>query len=525
MDKTACELSNGMKQRVGIARAFALSPRLLLLDEPFGMLDSLTRWELQEVLMDVWSRTQVTAICVTHDVDEAILLADRIVMMTNGPNASIGKVIDVDIPRPRTRRACSSIPTTTNTARKCWASSRSTSTEPAAAPRRVRPPRNTMSEPLVIVGNGMAAMRLVEELSQRALGRYAIAVVGEEPRLAYNRVLLSSVLAREISRAEIELKSAKWWRDRGVTLLYGHAAVAIDADIRCVRLVDGTTLPFTRLVLATGSRPIRLNVPGMNLPGVMTFRDLGDVTAIEAAAAGQREAVVIGGGLLGLEAAYGLAKAGAAVSVVHLMDRLMERQLDARASALLKRAVEARGITVHLNAETTEIRGDKRAEAVLLKDGREIEADFVVVAAGIRPNVDLARSANLTIDRGIVVDDCLETNKAGIHAIGECAEHRGICYGLVEPSYEQAHVLASRLAGAGAHYSGSVLATNLKVSGVNVFSAGDFLGAAGTGQIVLSNSGIGCRFTFTPCRSGWPAGQSAAGFCCIFDTDARASPC
>lgn len=348
-----------------------------------------------------------------------------------------------------------------------------------------------MSEPLVIVGNGMAAMRLVEELSKRALGRYSIAVVGEEPHLAYNRVLLSSVLARETSRGEIELKSAQWWRDRGVTLLYGRGAAAIDPAIRRVRLVNGATLPFTQLVLATGSRPIRLNVPGMNLPGVMTFRDLGDVASIEAAAANGAKAVVIGGGLLGLEAAYGLVKAGAQVSVIHLMDRLMERQLDARASVMLKSAVEARGIRVHLNADTAAILGHHRAEAVALKGGEELAADLVIVAAGIRPNVDLARGAGLDIRRGIVVDDHLQTSKAGIHAIGECAEHRGIAYGLVEPAYEQARVLAANLAGERMEYPGSLLATNLKVSGVNVFSAGDFVGAPGTEQIVLSDDGLG----------------------------------
>ncbi|HEY5216756.1 MAG TPA: FAD-dependent oxidoreductase [Pseudolabrys sp.] len=348
-----------------------------------------------------------------------------------------------------------------------------------------------MSEPLVVIGNGMAAMRLVEELGRRALGRYAVAVVGEEPRLAYNRVLLSSVLAQEVSRAEIELRPASWWRDRGVTLLYGQTATAVDPAIRRVRLASGATLPFTKLVLATGSRAIRLSIPGMELPGVLTFRDLGDVAAIEAAAEKRRKVAVIGGGLLGLEAAYGLAKAGLQVSVIHLMDRLMERQLDARASALLLRAVKAKGIAVHLNAETTGIVGRQRAEAVALKDGRQIGADLVVVAAGIRPNVELAHSADLTVDRGIVVDDRLQTSKHGIHAIGECAAHRGICYGLVEPAYEQARVLAAHLAGESASYSGSVLATNLKVSGVNVFSAGDFLGAPGTEQIVLSDAGLG----------------------------------
>jgi nitrite reductase (NADH) large subunit len=347
-----------------------------------------------------------------------------------------------------------------------------------------------MSEPLVVIGNGMAAMHLVEELTRRALGRYAIAVIGEEPRLAYNRVLLSAVLAQEVSLSEIELRPARWWSHRGVTLLYGRTAAVIDPTIRRVRLADGATLPYARIVLATGSRPIRLRVPGIELPGVVTFRDLGDVATIEAAARRGVRAAVIGGGLLGLEAAHGLAKAGSQVAIVHLMDRLMERQLDAHAAGMLKKALEARGVTVHLNAETVGIYGTGRAQAVALKDGTQIEADLVVVAAGIRPNVELAHGANLGIDRGILVDDHLQTSRPGIYAIGECAEHRGVCYGLVEPAYEQARVLAAHLAGDEAHYPGSVLATNLKVSGVNVFSAGDFLGAAGTEQLVLSDPGL-----------------------------------
>ena len=349
-----------------------------------------------------------------------------------------------------------------------------------------------MSEPLLVVGNGMAAARFVEELAARALGRYAVAVVGEEPTLAYNRVLLSSVLAEDIAPAEVELRPASWWEKHGVTVLYGHAATAIDRQIRRVRLANGATLPYTRLVLATGSRPIRLPISGADLSGVLTFRDLGDVAAIRGASAKGMTAAVIGGGLLGLEAAYGLAKAGVRVSVIHLMDRLMERQLDSRAASLLKRALESRGVTVHLNAETTGIRGTSRAEGVTLADGRVIKADLVVVAVGIRPNVDLARTAGIDINRGIVVDDGLETNVPGIHAIGECAEHRGQCYGLVEPAYEQARILASRLAGIPTPlYPGSVPATNLKVSGVNVFSAGDFIGTAGTEAIVLSDPGIG----------------------------------
>jgi nitrite reductase (NADH) large subunit len=347
-----------------------------------------------------------------------------------------------------------------------------------------------MSEPLVVIGNGMAAARFVEELTARALGRYSIAVLGDEGKLAYNRVLLSSVLANEAELGDIELKSADWWEKRGVTLLYGKPAVAVDPSLRRVKLQGGVTIPYTKLVIATGSRAIRLGAPGMELPGVLTFRDLSDVSAIRDGAAKGTRAVVIGGGLLGLEAAYGLAKAGAKVTLLHLMDRLMERQLDPRAAAMLKKAVETRGVEVLLQAETARVEGKKKVEAVVLTDGRRIEADMVVVAVGIRANTDVARTADVAINRGIAVDDGLQSSLPDIHAIGECAEHRGVCYGLVEPAYEQARVLAQRLAGEDATYRGSLLFTNLKVSGVNVFSAGDFLGADGTEQIVLSDPGL-----------------------------------
>ena len=347
-----------------------------------------------------------------------------------------------------------------------------------------------MSEPLIVIGNGMAAARFVEELAKRALGRYAVAVIGDEPRLAYNRVLLSALLAEEIGFGDIELKPARWWRDRGVTLRYGVRATAVDPIARQVTLSNGTRLSFSKLVFATGSQPIKLAIPGMDLPGVLTFRDIDDVNTIAKAA--RTRVVVIGGGLLGLEAAYGLAKARAHVTVLHLMDRLMERQLDERAARMLKRAVEAKGIAVRLEAETARIIGNGRVEAVELRDGSVIPADAVVVAAGIRANTELARTAGLKVNRGIAVDDHLETSVTGVHAIGECAEHRGCCYGLVEPAYEQARALARRLAGENATYPGSVLAANLKVSGVNVFSAGDFLAATvGADEIVLSDPGIG----------------------------------
>lgn len=348
-----------------------------------------------------------------------------------------------------------------------------------------------MSEPLVVIGNGMAAARFVDELTTRALGRYSVAVIGNEGKLAYNRVLLSSVLANETELSDIELRSFDWWKDRGVTLLYDHAAVSVDPAIRRVRLANGASLPYKHLVFATGSRPIRPSTPGMNLPGVLTFRDLSDVAAIRKAAGPHTRAVVIGGGLLGLEAAYGLARAHAKVTLLHLMDRLMERQLDPHAAAMLKNAVESRGVEVLLKAETARIEGARGAKVVTLSDGRQIEADLVVVAVGIQPNTDLARKAGADINRGIAVNDALETSIPGHYAIGECAEHRGQCYGLVEPAYEQARILASRLAGEKTAYPGSVLSTNLKVSGVNVFSAGDFLGAPGTDQIVLSDPGFG----------------------------------
>ncbi len=345
-----------------------------------------------------------------------------------------------------------------------------------------------MSEPLVIVGNGMAAARLVDELAKVALGRYAIAVIGEEPRLAYNRVLLSSVLAGETASHEIELRPAAWWRDRGVTLKYGCRASEIDVGRREIKIANDESIAFSRLVLATGSTPLRLNVPGADLAGVHTFRDSRDVDLLLTLAAQKKRVVVVGGGLLGLEAAYGLAKAGAPVTLIHLMDRLMERQLDGPAAQLLKSLVERKGIKVLLNANTARIHGETRVEGVELADGCRIDADAVIFAAGIRPNVALAKDAGIPVNRGIVVDDVMQTSAPDIFALGECAEHRGICYGLVEPAYEQARVLARHLAGAPAAYSGSVVSTNLKVSGVSVFSAGDFIGADGSEPIVLNDA-------------------------------------
>jgi nitrite reductase (NADH) large subunit len=345
-----------------------------------------------------------------------------------------------------------------------------------------------VSEPLVIVGNGMAATKLAEELSKTALGRYAIAVIGAEPRLAYNRVLLSSVLAGEVASHDIELKPASWWRDHGVTLKYNTLVTEIDVGRRELKIENEESVPFSKLVLATGSMPLRLNVPGSELAGVYTFRDSRDADLMLTLAVKRKRVVVVGGGLLGLEAAYGLAKAGSKVTLLHLMDRLMERQLDGPAAALLKALVERKGVEVLLNANTARIHGKTSVEAVELTSGHMIEAEAVIFAAGIRPNVALAKEAGIDVVRGIVVDDHMQTSEADIFALGECAEHRGTCYGLVQPAYEQAHVLAQHLAGREASYQGSVVATNLKVSGVGVFSAGDFTGSDSSEAIVLNDA-------------------------------------
>ncbi|QIO99312.2 FAD-dependent oxidoreductase [Bradyrhizobium symbiodeficiens] len=333
----------------------------------------------------------------------------------------------------------------------------------------------------------MAAARLVDELAKTSLGRYAVAVIGEEPRLAYNRVLLSSVLAGETGSHEIELRPADWWRHRGVTVRYGYRVTEIDTGRRELKIEGEESMEYSKLVIATGSTPLRLNLPGADLAGVHTFRDTRDVDLLLTLAAAKKRVVVVGGGLLGLEAAYGLAKAGAPVTLLHLMDRLMERQLDGPAAGLLKTLVERKGIRILLNASTARIHGDGHVEAVELADGSRIEADAVIFAAGIKPNVALAKEAGIAVNRGVVVNDLMQTSSPDIFALGECAEHRGTCYGLVEPAYEQARVLARHLAGKPAAYQGSVVSTNLKVSGVSVFSAGDFMGGEGSESLVLTD--------------------------------------
>ena len=347
-----------------------------------------------------------------------------------------------------------------------------------------------MTDRLVIVGNGMASTRLVERIGHHAPGQFAVTVIGAEPRPAYNRVLLSSLLAGEIDHTELELKPPHWWWSQA-NVVSGVRVVTIDRVGKTVTTEAGETIGYDHLVLATGSQAIRLPKPGMDLPGVITFRDVADADALMRTGGHGRRAVVIGGGLLGLEAANGLAKSGAAVTLVHIMDRLMERQLDAPAAALLAQAVQARGIALRLSTDTARVLGTTQAEGIETTAGEMLSADLVVCAVGIRPETALAKAAGLTIARGIVVDDAMRTDDDSIFALGECAEHRGTAYGLVEPAYEQADILARTLAGAPAAYAGTMLATNLKISGLGVFSAGDFSGCDGDEPIVFSDPDAG----------------------------------
>lgn len=346
-------------------------------------------------------------------------------------------------------------------------------------------------ERLVIVGAGMAATRLIEDLLELAPGRYAITLVGEERTLPYNRVMLSSVLAKEASLDDVALRPAQWWADGGVTRIAGRKAVRIERGVRRVVLDDDKTISYSKLVLATGSRAARLPVEGGDLPGVHAFRDIDDARTLAALGGEQRRVVTIGGGLLGLEAAYGLAKLGARSTLLHVVDRLMERQLDGPGAALLRRLVEETGVRVRLGMQTRRIVGRERVEGVECADGEIVPADAVVFAVGVQPNSELAAEAGLAVGRGVIVDDGLASSDPRIFAIGECAEHRGRCFGLVAPAYEQALVLAKRLVGFEAAYEGSIVSTHLKVSGVRVFSAGDFLGGPASAHIVCSDPRMG----------------------------------
>ena len=347
---------------------------------------------------------------------------------------------------------------------------------------------------LVLVGNGMAGMRTLEELLKAAPDLYDITVFGDEPHPNYNRIMLSPVLAGEQTVEQIVLNSRDWYAEHGITLHTGKRIVKIDRKNRWVEGDDGSHTEYDRLLLATGSKPFMLPVPGADLDGVIGFRDIADVDKMIDASARFKHAVVIGGGLLGLEAANGLKLRGMKVSVVHIGDWLLERQLDAPAARLLQQNLEAKGLDFLLKKQTAElVRGESgRVCAVKFKDGESVPADLVVMAVGIRPNTALAESAGLHCHRGLVVNDTMQTFDPRIYAVGECVSHRGIAYGLVAPLFEQAKVAANHLAEHGvARSQGSMTSTKLKVTGIDLFSAGNFMGGEGVEEIVFQDVGRG----------------------------------
>ncbi|WP_137897077.1 nitrite reductase large subunit NirB [Sphingomonas sp. 2SG] len=356
---------------------------------------------------------------------------------------------------------------------------------------RVITPGSDAREHLVVIGNGMAGCRAVEELIARDPARYRVTIFGAEPHVNYNRIMLSPVLAGEKTFEQIVINDAAWYAANAITLVTSDPVQAIDRAAKTVTAKSGLTVAYDRLLIATGSDPFIIPVPGKDLPGVISFRDMADVDHMLAAADRGGAAVVIGGGLLGLEAAHGLTLRGMKVTVIHLMPTLMERQLDEAAGWLLKSALESRGQVILTEANTAEIVGDTHVEGVLLKDGTLIPASLVVMAVGIRPSVALARDAGLEIGRGIKVDDHMVTSDPSILAVGECVEHDGNVYGLVAPLWDMCRALADGLVGRHSGYRGSVTSTKLKVAGLDVFSAGDFSGGAGAEDIVLRDASRG----------------------------------
>ncbi|MEX1152505.1 NAD(P)/FAD-dependent oxidoreductase, partial [Parvibaculum sp.] len=341
---------------------------------------------------------------------------------------------------------------------------------------------------LVVVGAGMASGRMLEHLFEAEPGAFEVTLFGAEPRGNYNRIMLSPVLAGETSYDEIVTHDAAWYAANDVACRFGEAVTRIDRAAKLVFSKNGAT-PYDKLVIATGSAPFIIPVTGRDMPGVMAFRDLDDVNGmIEAAGRPGARAVVIGGGLLGLEAAAALRLRGMDVVVLHLMDHLMERQLDSAAGYLLEKDLEGRGIKVHTRAQTKAILGTERAEAVLLDDGTVYPADLVVMAVGIRPEVRIATDSGLHVERGIVVNDQMVSSDPDILAIGECVEHERICYGLVAPLYDMARVAAKTLIEQDAAFRPVETATQLKVTGVSLYSAGDFQGGEDVEDIVFRDA-------------------------------------
>lgn len=331
-----------------------------------------------------------------------------------------------------------------------------------------------MQQKLIIIGSGMVGCRLIERILAEFPQRYDIRVFNKEPSGGYNRIMLSPVLAREKSIPDIMTHDHDWFRQRSVQFHSGTTISKIDTERQTVTTDSGDSFPYDKLVFATGSNPFILPIDGCQLPGVVTFRDIRDVNSMISSSQTQKNAVIIGGGLLGLEAASGLSKLGMNVTVIHRSDVLMNVQMDDVSGGLLKNSLEKSGIYFEMNANTVSIQGVDFVTGVELACGKVIPADLVVMAVGIRPNVSLAIKAGLTVNRGVVVDDQLKTSINNVYAVGECVEHRGELYGLVAPLYEQADVLAKTLSNLNSAYLGSAVSTKLKVTGINLFSAGDF---------------------------------------------------
>lgn len=349
-----------------------------------------------------------------------------------------------------------------------------------------------LKKKLVVIGNGMAAGHMLETLMDRGNDDFDITLFGSEPRVNYNRIMLSPVLSGEKTYEDIIIHGDDWYSQHGITLKKGQKIVEIDRQAK--RIIDeaGAVTDYDKLVIATGSNPFILPIEGHYLNGVVSYRDLDDVNYMLDTAKGAGKAIVIGGGLLGLEAAAGLKEQGMDVTVLHLMPTLMDRQLDSAAAYLLQTAIEARGIKVLTRANTEKILGDDKVTGVQLEDGRLLEADMVVMAVGIRPNVELAANAGLVVNRGILVTDHLQTSDPDILAVGECVEHGSECYGLVAPLYEMAKVIAANLDGdETAAYTGSVTSTKLKVTGIDLFSVGDFAEDEGREGIILRDAASG----------------------------------
>ncbi|WP_042357160.1 nitrite reductase large subunit NirB [Bacillus rubiinfantis] len=327
---------------------------------------------------------------------------------------------------------------------------------------------------LVMIGNGMAGVRTIEEILKLAPGQFEITIFGKEPYPNYNRIKLSNILQGDTKFEDIIINPLDWYNENHIRLYTNETIVNIDITKKCVISNEGREVPYDELIIATGSNSFILPIPGADKPGVTGFRDIKDCEMMIKSAETAKKAAVIGGGLLGLEAAKGLMNLGMQVDVVHLMPHLMERQLDPIASSLLRTELEAQGMNFLLEKETVEIVGDSQVSGLRFKDGSTIDADLVVMAVGIKSNVTVAKNSGIYVNRGIVVNDFMETNIPHIYAVGECAEHREIVYGMVAPLYEQGKVLAKRICGqVGEPYQGSVTGTQLKVAGVDLYSAGE----------------------------------------------------